>query len=206
MTRRLTRSVVVLGGFLLCVAILSLVIHAKKSAPDAKAFESATADIYSNGVPLKKVRSLGWPPREELEQAAVDFPTVGSCLSHHPANAASLTIDWRRIGSNAEAEMCLSRVASRLGSPDKIAAWLETHDFIHVQQRPLSFYEVSSEATEKVGTMVQANWSQKDHGVMFRRGIVAPVLHKMFGYDVSISITVSKPSRHVWTNVTTLVE
>lgn len=182
-----------------------IIITAKKSAPDPKTIESATADIYFLGVPLKKVRSLGWPPHAKLERAAVDFPTVKSCLSHDPAEAASLTIAWSRIGSNAEAEVCLSRVASRLGSPAKIATWLERHDFRNVQQRRLSPYEMSLEASEKAGMVIQAGWSLEDNGAMFRRGIVAPVLQKMLGHGLSVSITMSEPSRHVSTNVSTTI-
>jgi hypothetical protein len=202
----MSRSAVVYGAIMLSVAALALVIvTAKDSTPDPAFAEAAAAGIYFHGVPLGKVRSLGWPPQEELERAAIAFSTVGSCLSHDPAKAASLTIAWGRIASDAEAEVCLSRVASRLGSPEALAAWLESHDFIHVQQRPLSPHEISFEASEKAGTVVQANWSLTDNGAMFRRGIVAPLLQKMFGHGVSISITISEPSRHVSTNVTTTI-
>lgn len=160
---------------------------------------SSVSGIFINGVSLQKVRTLGWSPSHtaKYEAAAKRFPTAEACLLSDPARAPSLAIDWRKVGSDIEAEVCLSRVASTIGTAKGMIAWLQAHDFAAVSVRSANDIDTSSEAAERAGTVIEGQWSIEDNGPLYRRGLVSPLRQRLFGHGATVVIFISKTHKNV---------
>ena len=160
-------------------------------------------EIFLRGVPLAKARALGFTGIDELESAARTLPTLESCLVSDRAGSEALTINWDKIGSEAEARVCLTRVATRLGGPESIKTWLTAHKFIVTSTGAAEGTAVSLEAEEQAGTTIEASWPIDKNGPLLRRGTLTRMGQQSLGYNVNVLIFVSQPSGHVSVGVVT---
>ncbi|MEM7076654.1 MAG: hypothetical protein AAF484_16310, partial [Pseudomonadota bacterium] len=88
-----------------------------------------------------------------------------------------LVFDWRTFGFSPSAEVCLFRIASSLGNPDRIEKWLEFHNLSHsgvTRFRSPKFepefeheavYSVTASWTVEQFREVQPSWFAKLTGI-----------------------------------------
>lgn len=173
------------------------------SSPSSEQPTSNGQEIFHRGVPLSKARALGFTGVDELDEAALRFPTVEACLISDRAGPQALTIDWDKVGSDAEARVCLSRVAARLGEPESIKSWLTARKFTVTSSRSSRGTAVSLEAEERAGTTIEASWPIDKNGPLWRGRILSRMGQQTLGHNVNVIIFVSEPSGHVSVSVVT---
>lgn len=161
-------------------------------------------EVYIRGVPLERTRALGWDAAEiaKYEASSKRFPNVESCLSSGSRRASRLQIDWYKIGSDEDAEICVARVARAIGTVSQIETWLKSQGFT-VNYSRKTYDEFGPNAVEQDGIIIDAGWPIARNGPLYRRGLVVPVLQRIFGYNVSTLIFVGVSGKVYSATVTT---
>jgi len=119
---------------------------------------------------------FGKPPlRRESKRAANKWPDARSCLirSERLKERPDLgQIDWRRMLSKSDAEVCIFRIFSSLGKADVSSKWLDYQGFQSVGHRSISvagkkFIQVQGyNFPEKSGKVFVSSWSGEN---LFKR-------------------------------------
>jgi hypothetical protein len=161
--------------------------------------------IFIQGVPLETARANRWFDHQEYDLAARKFPTIEACVAHDDAKAAGLTIDWTRVGSDVEAAVCLSRVASTIGSVNEIVAWMKAQGFAVTAVREAGEFDTYRAAPQKSGTVIEAQWSLKKNGPLYREGLAAPLAQRALGHGVSVGIFISQTGDVVSVKCSTII-
>lgn len=144
--------------------------------------------LYIQGVSLPSARALGWFNVPMYEDAARKFPNVQSCLVADRARAAALEVDWSRTRSAVEAEVCISRVAAKVRTVDRLVDWLRASGFSIVAVRPAADGDTHVNALLRSGRVIEAHWSMRKNGPMYRKGFVDSVTHRLIGREVAVTI------------------
>ena len=170
------------------IAVIAFAANRKPSASPVSAQSSPESGLSIRGVSLEERRALGSSNEEVAAYsfAARKFPSIENCLDRDPVKASSLTIDWYKIDSNVEAEVCLSRVARKLGSPRKMVAWLKAHKFIVYRVSNADSYAYFDlNMNQLAGTVIDAGWSISENGAL-QRGGLTQLSQVAFGHGVSV--------------------
>lgn len=81
---------------------------------------------------IGKVVDREHPKWRSYRKALRRYPDVRDCLVEEERDKSEpnlLMIDWERIGTGKNASVCVFRIASSLGSVERIQAWLAYHRF-----------------------------------------------------------------------------
>jgi len=176
-----------LGGYgLLFVAILQLASCAPNSVRHMIAYFDANPH-------------LGDPPfvpygREGLttaHKAALGrFPDLDACLFSWgerplwdtlPREEILRSFAWREIQTDAEAEVCLFRVLSNIGSPEDGEKWLQAQGF------RTSFFAPGEPAAFNLKYGVQASWSIRAFGPKFQTKFFLSSILPTLAYGMTVS-------------------
>lgn len=163
-----------------------------------------TSGIFIEGISLEQARANGWFRFKDYESASRRFPNVGACMPSGSRRTTSLAIDWYRIGSDIEADVCLSRVASKIGSAKGMVAWMTANGFRVTSFGKTEWYYTSR--SHLLDSMrIEAAWSIKKNGPMTRRGIMAPLMQWLLGHGVSIVIFFDERRKQVSVQCSTTI-
>jgi hypothetical protein len=177
-------------GALVCAAIaavtVGLVQFASSRTLSDEERRAAEKDIYRVGVPLAVARARGRPGLEEWEDAVEKFPTLDSCLVSDRAGKDSLTVDWWKISSDVEASVCLSRVATKLRSLERIMSWSEQHGFTVYRRHIRLDRNYLPEAREEWGTAMPIGWPTTNKGALYKGGLLTWAVQQ-YGWVYGVS-------------------
>lgn len=150
----------------------------------------ANKGIFLQGVPLERAKQLEWSHIDEYQEAALKFPDAKSCEVEQSLTN-NLNIDWDRVGSLVELEICISRIVGVLGTPRAVEAWLKSEGFVHVMIRPAVTGDVHADAAEKIGSIVESTWlSASRHKLV--HGLWHSLMQRVNPADTSIVIFISE--------------
>ena len=182
--RTVAKAAVLLGAAVAALFFVQNALPHRTLSDEARA--DAEKGIFKNGVPLELVRARGWPGLGEWEEAVAKFPSLDSCVVSSRGSQEPLRVDWGRISSDVEANVCLSRVATRIGSVDGVATWFNRQGF---RVRIIPATKTSPEAREKTGTAVHASWSTDANGPLYKGGLLIWGLQRVgYVYGISCSL------------------
>jgi hypothetical protein len=144
---------------------------------------------------------LGWSPtlKAEYVAAAIRFPTAEVCVLDPNEPVAEWSIDWYGIGTEVEAEVCLSRVTSRHRTVDDTARWLRASGFRVLAPRHNRPY-LHRSAPEQEADTIEAHWPLGWSGPLIRRGVLQPILQWALGHHVGCVVSITRPNRLVSVN------
>lgn len=70
--------------------------------------------------------------RADAKRSATRFPNVRSCLLEDESRLETpdvRLVDWKKLQTDSDAELCIARIASLIGNNDRLRAWLSFHGF-----------------------------------------------------------------------------
>lgn len=125
-------------------------------------------------------------PDASLRLAMHDFPDPASCLKAGAAASREglKQMDWSRIGSRFEAEVCMARLLASYGDVSRASEWLESQGF---KSASLANSGNAHRSSLDQTLSVQATWPIKTQGHPFReRGLLAKLTDWM-PYAISVN-------------------
>jgi hypothetical protein len=185
--------------------IAYLLYRSQTSSPSTELTPDETG-ISVGGITLQKMQLKGWHSWKVAEylSAAAKFPSAKSCLVGDHYKASLLTVDWYKIGSTVDAEVCLSRIARVLGTPRKTANWLKVHGFTVSSIGSSDNYGYFDENYKPLtGTVIDASWSIKRNGALYRGDVVGLLSQSLFGHGVGTQFFFRESDNSISVNVTT---
>ena len=188
----------------LLATILCVAYGTTAQAKSEALTQTRVEEIYIRGVPLERARTLDWDVAAlaNYEASSRRFPNVQSCLSNDRRRASQWQIDWYKVGSDEDAEICVARVARAVGTVSQIKTWLKGQGFTVNYSRE-SHYDVGPNAVERDGLIIDAGWPIARNGPLYRRGLLVPLQQKVLGYNVSVLIFIGKSGKVYSATVTT---
>ncbi|MEM9499961.1 MAG: hypothetical protein AAGA28_18735 [Pseudomonadota bacterium] len=135
----------------------------------------------------------------QYRKAIQRYPDVRTCLTEEEKDKQTpnlLVFDWRTFGFSSSAEVCIFRIASSLGSPDRFVRWLDFHNFSHSGLHATRastyeprheydpFYRVTGFWTVEQFREVQPSWFAKLTGIEM---MTSYSLNATFSKDLKVS-------------------
>lgn len=74
------------------------------------------------------------PIHFEYRAAMAKFPTAQSCLPEQPEASVTSRLDWTVLDRTRELEVCVFRIAAKLGEPVVIFDWMVSNGFVYQRE------------------------------------------------------------------------
>lgn len=118
--------------------------------------------------------------RTKYGQIAERYPSAASCLENNavPSEIMDARMNWEAIGTREEAEVCLFRLFSRMGSLDRILMWFDISGFDRL------FLYVGGGVFDERYIYVSGRYDTKEHGLLYGAGFLNSALQK----SVTVSV------------------
>lgn len=141
------------------------------------------------------------PGHVDYFPAVEKFSTLQSCLADPKDTAGGSSLDWARIKSPEEADVCLFRMFSALGGASEIQAWLADQNFDVSPPWPVHI-PASETSPPMKGLSIEASRLIGKNGVLFHRNILDLLSQKIFSQGVSLVLQIAADGSVVFVKTT----
>jgi hypothetical protein len=134
-------------------------------------------------------------------EAMAHFPTVLDCLQKSEwdkPNPDLTKIDWKKIQTNSEADVCLFRIADSYTSPEDMKMWLMLDGFVGIECMPHQSGEY-----RKGWCQMRGGWAVKQKGPKYNNLLIEKILimspSPIGAYGATVSIDYNEKNQVMFT-------